>query len=91
MNISPPLMIMEMLTNLCGTILNVDVKTKYRHINLNTAVIHPDEKAKVLKDQFESVLTADLQNLPTKESSPYSSMLEITITTPGALKRLSVI
>ena len=56
----------------------------------DTAVIHPDEKAQLLNDQFELVFTSDdLQNLPTKESSPYSSMLEITITTLRVLKLLS--
>ena len=55
--------------------------------NLNAAdgiaVILPDEKAQLLNDQFESVFTSeDLQNLPSKENSPHSSMPEIIITTP---------
>ena len=55
-------------------------------------VIHSIEKAQLLNDQFKSVFTSeDLQNLPSKESSPYLPMPEIIITIPGVLKLLSEI
>ena len=55
-------------------------------------VIHSIEKAQLLNDQFKSVFTSEnLQNLPSKESSPYLPMPKIIITIPGVLKLLSEI
>ena len=62
------------------------------HTPNNTPVIHPGKKAQLLNEQFKSVFTSeDLEHIPSKEPSPYPSMSEITITTPGVQKLLSEI
>ena len=62
------------------------------HTPNGTPVIHPGKKAQLLNNQFKSVFTLeDLQHIPSKGPSPYSSIPDITITTPGVEKLLSEI
>ena len=62
------------------------------HTPNSTSVIHPDKKAQLLNEQFKSVFTLeDLEHIPSKEHSPYLSMPEIIITSPGVQKLLSEI